>query len=188
MLNDDIQNLHMKKVFILLAFISLFISINAQKIYSTKTGKISFFSNAPLQDIEASTSEVESKLAANGQIVFSLLIKGFQFDNQKMEDDFNEDYMESTKYPKADFKGNITNISEVNLAKDGTYAAKVKGSLTIHGVTKEVTADGTIDVKGSKVIATSKFNVVVKDYNIGGALVGKKIADTIAITVNCEYE
>lgn len=178
----------MKKALILLAFAIFFTGIHAQKIYSTKTGKISFFSNAPLQDIEAETSEVESKLASNGQIVFSLLIKGFQFDNQKMEDDFNEDYMESTKYPKADFKGNITNISEINLSKDGTYPAKVKGSLTIHGVTKEITTDGTIEVKGAKVIASSKFNVAVKDYNIGGALIGKKIANTIAITVNCEYE
>lgn len=178
----------MKQVIILLAFTTLFSSMHAQKIYSTKTAKISFFSSAPLQDIEAKTSEVESKLASNGQIAFSLLIKGFQFDNQKMEDDFNEDYMESSKYPKASFNGNITNINEINFSKDGTYPAKVKGSLTIHGVTKEVSADGTIEVRGSKLIARSKFDVAVKDYNIGGALIGKKIANTIAITVNCEYE
>ncbi len=96
--------------------------------------------------------------------------------------------MESTKFPKADFKGNITNISDVNLSKDGTYPAKVKGNLTIHGVTKEITTDGAIEVKGSKVIARSKFDVAVKDFNIGGTLIGKKIANTIAITINCEYE
>lgn len=173
---------------ILLAFAAILGSAEAQKIYSTKTGSISFFSNAPLQDIEAKTTEVESKLAANGQIVFTLLVKGFQFDNQKMEDDFNEDYMESSKYPKASFKGNITNISEINFSKDGTYPAKVRGELTIHGVTKEVAADGIIEVKGAKVIARSKFEVAVRDFNIGGALIGKKIANTIAITVNCEYE
>ena len=178
----------MKRIIILLVFATLAGSAHAQKIYSTKTGSISFFSNAPLQDIEAKTNEVESKLASNGQIVFALLIKDFQFDNQKMEDDFNENYMESTKYPKAYFKGNITNISEVDFSKDGSYPAKVKGDLTIHGVTKEITGDGTIEVKGSKVVARSKFDIAVKDYNIGGALVGKKIASTIAITVNCEYE
>jgi polyisoprenoid-binding protein YceI len=178
----------MNRIIVLLAFAILWSSLAAQKIYSTKTGSISFFSSAPLQDIEAKTSEVESKLAANGQIVFTLLIKGFQFDNQKMEDDFNEDYMESSKYPKASFKGNITNINQIDFSKDGTYPAQVKGDLTIHGVTKPITADGTIEVKGSKVIARSKFNIAVKDYNIGGALVGKKIANTIAITINCEYE
>lgn len=178
----------MKRIIILLVFATLTSSIQAQKISSTKTGNISFFSNAPLQDIEAKSNQVESKLASNGQIVFALLIKDFQFDNQKMEDDFNENYMESTKYPKAFFKGNITNISEIDLSKDGSYPAKVKGDLTIHGVTKEITGDGTIEVKGSKVVARSKFDIAVKDYNIGGALVGKKIANTIAITVNCEYE
>ena len=172
----------------MLALITMLSSLQAQKIYSTKAGKISFFSSSPLQDIEAKTSEVESKLAANGQIVFTMLIKGFQFDNQKMEDDFNESYLESSKFPKATFKGNITNINDIDFSKDGSYPAKVSGDLTIHGVTKPVTADGTIEVKGSKVIASSKFNITVKDYNIGGVLIGKKIANTIAITVNCEYE
>ena len=178
----------MKRLIIFLAFATFSGDIGAQKIYSTKTGRISFFSSTPIQDIEAKTSEVESKMASSGQIAFMLLIKGFQFRNQKMEDDFNEDYMESTKYPKANFKGTITNISEINLSKDGAYPAKVKGDLTIHGVTKEITSDGTIEVKGSKVIAKSKFNVAVKDFNIGGALIGKKIAGTLAITVDCEYE
>lgn len=178
----------MKQIITILAFTTLFSSMYAQKIYSTKTGKISFFSSAPLEDIEAKTSEVESKFASNGQIVFTLLMKGFEFENQLMEDHFNEEYLESSKYPKADFKGNITNISEINLSKDGAYPVKVKGNLTIHGVTKEVASDGTIEVKGSKMTAKSKFNISLKDYNVGGALIGKKIANNIAITINCEYE
>lgn len=164
----------MKGIIILLALATLVASVNGQKIYSTKTGRISFFSSAPLEDIEANTSEVESKFASNGQIVFTMLMKGFEFENQEMEDHFNEEYLESTKYPKADFKGNITNINEINLTKDGTYPAKVKGNLTIHGVTKEVATNGTIEVRGSKVIAKSKFDIFLKDYNIGSALIGKK--------------
>jgi polyisoprenoid-binding protein YceI len=178
----------MKQIVIAIAFAAMFTSLHAQKIYSTKTGKISFFSSAPLEDIEAKTSEVESKFASNGQIVFTLLMKGFEFENQQMEDHFNEEYLESTKYPKADFKGNIINMNEIDLSKDGTYPAKVKGNLTIHGVTKEIATNGTIEVKGPKVIAKSKFDIALKDYNIGGALIGKKIANTIAITINCEYE
>src|SRR4051812_31116624 len=143
----------MKRIVIAIAFAAMFTNLHAQKIYSTKTGKISFFSSAPLEDIEAKTSEVESKFASNGQIVFTLLMKGFEFENQQMEDHFNEEYLESTKYPKADFKGNIINMNEIDLSKDGTYPAKVKGSLTIHGVTKEIATNGTIEVKGPKVIA-----------------------------------
>lgn len=180
--------MNMRIIMILGAFFIFCISSNAQKIYSTKTGRISFYSNAPLEDIEAKTSEVESKLAPNGQIVFTLLMKGFEFENQLMEDHFNEEYLESSKYPKADFRGTILNISAVNFAKDGVYPAKVKGNLTIHGVTREITSDGTIEVKGGKVLVKSKFDISLKDFNVGGSLIGKKIANNIAITINCEYE
>ena len=185
-----LYNTPMKKVFLLTIMISLLVTgLHAQKIYSTKNGKISFFSNAPLEDIEAKNNEVESKLAAStGQVVFTLLMKGFQFENQLMEEHFNENYVESNKYPKADFKGYITNIKDINFAKDGTYPAKVKGTLTIHGVSKEINQDGTITINGAKANAKTKFNISLKDYNIGGSLIGKKIADKIAITVDCQYE
>jgi hypothetical protein len=179
----------MKYLFILLAAFALTTSIKAQKLYSTKSGKISFESKAALEDIEAKNSEVESKLlSSNGQIVFNLLIKGFQFENQLMEDHFNENYLESSKYPKATFKGFITNIKEINFSKDGTYPAKARGKLTIHGVTKDVSSNGTITVKNGKVRANSTFDIKLKDYKIGGSLIGKKIAEAIVIYVDCQYE
>jgi hypothetical protein len=180
----------MKRIFILIAAVAFATSsVQAQKIYSTKTGHISFFSDAPLEDIKAETSEVESKLApSNGQLVFTLLIKGFKFPNALMQEHFNDNYMESSKFPKSEFKGFITNIKDINFSKDGTYPAKVKGNLTIHGVTHEVQTNGTVEVKGGKVTGKSKFNVNLKDYGIGGMHIGKKIAETIAITVDCEYE
>ena len=180
----------MKRIFIFLMAAGLAAtSLQAQKVYSTKNGKISFFSKAPLEDIEASTSEVESKFASStGQLVFTLLIKGFQFENQLMEDHFNENYLESNKFPKSNFKGYVTNIKDINFAKDGTYPAKVKGSLNIHGVAKEIESDGTIDIKGGKVTAKTKFPIKLKDHKIGGAMVGKKIAETIMVNVSCQYD
>lgn len=179
----------MKRLLILITAITLTTTIDAQKLYSTKSGKISFESKAPLEDIEARNSEVESKLlASNGQIVFNLLIKGFQFENQLMEDHFNENYLESSKYPKADFKGFITNFKDINFEKDGSYPATAKGKLTIHGVTRDVISTGTVVVKGGKVTAKSNFDIKLKDFNIGGSLIGKKIAETISIKVDCQYE
>ncbi len=178
------------RLFILIVLISLTTSsLLAQKIYSTKNGKISFFSNTPLEDIEAKNNEVESKLASsNGQVIFTLLMKSFQFENSLMEEHFNENYIESSKYPKADFKGFITNIKDVDFSRDGTYATKVQGALTIHGVTKQVSTDGTITISGGKVTARTKFNISLKDYNIGGSQIGKKVAEKIEVTVNCQYE
>jgi polyisoprenoid-binding protein YceI len=115
-------------------------------------------------------------------------MKGFKFENQLMEEHFNESYVESSKFPKSDFKGMITNIKDINFSKDGTYPAKVKGSLTIHGVTRETEANGTLEVKGASVTAKTKFVVKLGDYGISSKKIGKNIAETIAITVDCRYE
>lgn len=174
----------------IIAILVLSVGVQSQKIYSTKSGKITFQSIAPLEDIEAINSEVESKLSGtDGQIIFNLLVKGFHFDNDLMEDHFNENYAESSKFPKATFKGLITNIKDVNFAKDGIYPAVVKGKLTIHGVTRDVQSNGTITVKGGRPTAKSKFSIQVKDYNIAiPKLVGNKIAENVTILVDCQYQ
>ena len=180
----------MKRILIL--FISILLaatSLQAQKMYSTKSGKISFFSKTPIEDIQASNSDVESKLASStGQVAFMLLINGFRFENQLMEEHFNESYLESDKFPKSDFKGFITNIKSVDLTKDGVYPAAVKGDLTIHGVTRPLETTGTLEVRGGKLSAKTKFPVRLKDYNISGGVIGKKVAETIMVEVNCQYD
>jgi len=89
--------------------------VNAQKVFATKSGQIYFNATGALVKIAAVNNQVDSKFVdATGQIIFGVLIKGFKFENQLMEDHFNENYMESTQFPKADFKGYITNIKEIN--------------------------------------------------------------------------
>ena len=92
-------------------------TVNAQKVYATKSGQIYFNATGALVKIAAVNNQVDSKFVdATGQIIFGVLIKGFKFENQLMEDHFNENYMESTQFPKADFKGYITNIKEINFS------------------------------------------------------------------------
>ena len=107
-----------------------------------------------------------------------------------MEEHFNsDDYMASSKYPKAGFSGTISNISAVNFSKDGSYDITVSGNLTIRDVTKPVTAKGTIVIKDAKPTATSTFTVKRKEFNvIGESFMQQKIAEEIQITVNCEYD
>ena len=106
-----------------------------------------------------------------------------------MEEHFNENFMESSTYPKADFKGKITNLNEINFSKDGTYKTKVSGNLTMHGVTKPVATEGTITIKGGKISAQSKFNVKLDDFKIERKPMHKdKISDTIEIRVDASYE
>jgi len=180
----------MKRLFFLLALI-FFIQLNAQsQVYYTKNGNISFFSKSVLQNIEADNNQVISVLnTQSGSIQFSLLNNAFQFEKAKMQEDFNENYIESNQYPRSTFKGTITNISGVNFQKDGSYNVSVNGDLAIHGVTKSIAIPATIIVKNGNISAKANFNIPVKDFKIDiPTIVSKKIAENIQIKVDCDYQ
>ena len=158
--------------------------------YFTKNGKISFFSKTSLENISADNNQVISVLnTATGAVQFSLLNNAFHFPKAKMEEDFNQNYMESDKYPKSTFKGTITDMSTFSPGKDGSYNVNVKGDLMIHGVSKNINAPATITVKDGKISSASSFKFLIKDYNIRiPTIVAGKIAESIEVTVNCNYE
>jgi hypothetical protein len=180
----------MKKILALAAFMMLSVAAFTQSIYMTRSGQISFFSKTPMENIEAINNEVTSMLdTGKGDLVFAVLIKSFHFDRALMEEHFNENYMESSKIPKATFQGKISNLSDINFAKDGTYEATITGDLTIHGIKQPHKGTGTITVSKGKISGVSNFTVKVADYNIEiPSLVKDKIAPTIEIRVNCIYE
>lgn len=174
----------MKKILVLLACMPL--AVMAQKTYSTKTAKIKFFSHTPAEDIQATNSQVESKLVdKTGALSFVMLMKGFVFENALMQEHFNgKDYLNSPAFPKATFTGNITNIAAVNFAKNGKYNVTVSGNLTIKGKTQKTTATGTITVNNGKLVATSVFKIKLKDFGLN---VSEEIAEVIEITVTANY-
>ncbi|MGZ3750102.1 MAG: YceI family protein [Mucilaginibacter sp.] len=179
----------MKKTTLLLILVISSFASQAQKLFSTKTGQIKFNASSPLEKIEAVNNQVDSKMIdKTGQIVFSVLIKSFKFENQLMEDHFNENYMESSKIPKADFKGYVTNVSSVNFAKDGKYPVTVEGTLTIHDVSQKVSTTGFIEIVSGKPVINGTFKVKIKDYGITGSYIGGKIANEAELTINCKYE
>lgn len=180
----------MKKNMLIL-FVMMFasFSMQAQK-YFTKNGHISFFSKTSMENIKAVNDQVMNVLnIQSGEMQFSVLIKSFHFDKALMEEHFNENYLESEKYPKSIFKGNISNLTEVNFTKDGQYPVSVTGSLTLHGVTKQVTASGKIVITAGKISASSVFNIRLADYNISiPKLVKDNIAETVEVTVLSDYD
>lgn len=177
----------MKNIFLITCLLFC-VQTKSQKIY-TKNGSISFFSKTALENISADNNQVTSILnQQNGEIQFSVLIKAFHFKKALMEEHFNENYMESDKYPKAIFKGAITDISKVNFTKDGSYVVTVSGDLTIHGITNKVSVPGTITIKSAVASASASFAVRPADYKISiPKLVKDNIAESINITVNCNY-
>ena len=157
--------------------------------YITRNGNISIYSHTQAEDIKAQNNEVVSVVnASTGSVELKLAIKSFHFAKTAMEEHFNDDdYMASEKYPKAGFKGKITNITAVDFTKNGTYNVSVTGDLTIRDVTKTITIPGVITVADGSITITSTFNVKRKEYNvIGESFVQEKIGEEIQITVNCK--
>ena len=178
----------MKRMFLLVLFLNIIIAGNAQK-YLTKNGYIGFYSHTPLEEIKADNNQVVSALdTSTGEMVFQALIKSFHFDRALMEEHFNENYMESDKIPKSVFKGKVTNLSDVDFSKPGTYNVTVEGDLTIHDVTNKISSKGTIEVFEGGINANSKFNVVPEDYKITiPGVVRDKIDKTLEVTVTMKY-
>jgi len=163
--NNDQQ---MKKIILSAACLMMGTAAFAQT-FITRTGKISFNASAPSspEKIEAINNEVANIIdVKSGAIIFQVPVKSFKFERELMQEHFNENYLESDKYPRADFKGNITNLADISFTKDGSYTLKVAGKLTIHGVTKDISVPGTITITGNSVRITAKFSVRLSEYNV----------------------
>jgi hypothetical protein len=170
--------------------IGFLINANAQTKYFTKTGTISFIAGTALEDIDAINKSVTSVFdASTGQIEFAVLIKGFEFKRGLMQEHFNENYLESEKYPKSIFKGMFVDIAQINFLKDGSYSTSVKGSLDIHHVKKEVEVPALIKVVNGVISSEASFKIVLENYKIKipGA-VKDKISPTAEIHINCTYK
>ena len=156
---------------------------NAQ-VFMTNNGSVKFFSEAPLENIESvSKSAMAALNAKTGKVFLRLPIRSFKFDKALMEEHFNENYLESDKYPNAEFDGTITNLPD--LKKDGTYKVTAKGKFTVHGVAVERSIDGTLTVKGSSITVNSVFKIKCVDHKIEiPKLVFKNIAEELDVTVD----
>jgi hypothetical protein len=150
--------------------------------FSTKKGSIKFVSPTDA-DVIAINNEVSSKISATGEIRFSLLFKGFQFKYAEMQTHFNEEYVESGKYPRASFAGTIQNIKSIDLSKDGKYSAKIVGTLTMHGVTKPVQTNATLNINKGSIAATATISIIMSDFNIDASAVTEKVD----LEINCNY-
>lgn len=159
------------------------------RIYKSNTGNINFYSHTAMEDIEADNHKVKSAFSSeNGKIQFSLLVKDFEFEKALMQEHFNENYMESSKYPRATFSGTIDDMGAVKLSIPGTYTSKITGKLTIKDVSKTVSTTGTFVVKADEVNAKATFNVNPEDYNISiPKVVNDNISRNIRVTVDVDY-
>ena len=175
----------MKNLIFIFILLTANVSQAQQKLF-TKNGSITFTSKAPVQTIQAVNNKVLSVWeTASGIIEFSLLVKGFQFPKALMQEHFNENYLESDKYPKATFKGVIENSKSIVFTGDNIQNVKVNGVLTMHGISKQIVIPATIKIKNGEVSAVSNFVVSLDDYAIKvPSVVSESINKKINIQIN----
>ncbi len=179
----------MKKYSLILLVLIMGTSVFAQK-FVTKSGHIRFYSETPMETIEANNKQVNSAYDhENGAFVFKVLMKSFEFEKALMQEHFNENYVESDDFPNSFFKGKIVNNEDIDLNKMGEVPVKVIGQLTLHGMTMDVEADGIMDIQENMISASSKIIIEPKEYDIKipGAVV-KNIAEEIEVFINVDLK
>jgi polyisoprenoid-binding protein YceI len=160
------------------------LSASAQGKYKITRSEVSFFSDAPLEDIGGINKETQGIVDFDTRnFLFKVPVKSFVFESTLMEDHFNENYMESEKYPQTIFKGVLQ--GNYDLKKDGEYPVVAAGDLTLHGVTQKRNIPSSLIVKNGTVSLKSKFNVKLADHKIDiPTLVFEKLAETVEVKID----
>lgn len=150
-------------------------------MFATTTGNTSFSASTPLEDINAENKKSQAILnTANNEIAIRMNMRDFVFPNKLMQEHFNENYIESVKYPTATFSGKVDKAPDYT--KDGQYDVSATGKFTVHGVTKQRTITGKMKIEGGKITITSDFQVPLTDHNIEvPKVVFVKIAQIISV-------
>lgn len=158
----------------------------AQKYVSTES-VVSFFSEAPLENIKATNKKSASIFNLQTQeVAFSVPVSEFQFEKKLMQQHFNERYMETDKFPRATFAGKVEGF---NGSITDIQSVHVIGKLTIHGVSREVTIPGTLQLQNQTAVAKAKFKVALADHKIEvPKLLWENIAEVIEVTVDFKYK
>ena len=178
------------KKFILLIFLFAQSYWGIGQLLRSKESKITFFSEALLENITATSTKAKAVVdIEHKEIAVKINMTSFEFPNKLMQEHFNENYLESDKYPQATFTGNLTKV--LNWSTPFNTTASISGVLTIHGVSKMEIIEGKIinDPNRNTVIFESSFPITVKDFNIKvPTLVFTKIAEVVNVKIYLKLE
>ncbi len=177
----------MKNILKLLLISCLASNATFGQLYSTQSGETSFFSETPMENISGLNKMVGAIInTSTNDIAVSMKMSAFDFPNKLMQEHFNENYMESGKYPTGIFKGKI--VDAIDYTKNGTYDVTAKGQLTLHGVTQTREVKGKMTIENQKITLVSNFDVKLVDHKIEvPKLVFAKIAEVIAVKLKYTF-
>jgi len=154
-----------------------------QERYFTTNGFVNFFSHSPVEDINADNNQTMSIInVENNEVVIHVLMKSFMFEKSLMQEHFNENYVESDKYPKSKFNGKMTNFDPKNSSKQ---TVKLAGELSLHGVTKPVETEAEVLFKDEELSLKGTFNIAVADY---GIKIPQTVINNIAKSIKVSFD
>ena len=156
-------------------------------LYSVSRGTVVFHSNAPMELIRASSDKLKGLLDIQKKtFAFRIPVASFQgFNSPLQQVHFNENYMESERYPDISFGGKI--IEDYDLSVPGNYTIRAKGILNVHGVEQERIIKSDITVRSGSIITLSKFTVLLADHDIKiPKVVEEKLASEIMVEVRAD--
>ncbi|TAH05062.1 MAG: YceI family protein [Sphingobacteriales bacterium] len=172
---------------VLICLCGLLCGVQAQ-VFSVVRSEVSFQSDAPHEILKASASNAMKGIVDFNKRTFAFTIpmKSFDgFNSSLQKEHFNENYMESEKYPAASFSGRI--IEEEDFSKDGAYTLRAKGKLFVHGIAQERIIKCDITIKNGNIKVKSFFTVLLADHEIKvPRIVHEKLASEIKINLLAE--
>ena len=174
---------------LLISLYSFSIPKAAGPVYEVKNGTILFHSSAELELIKASSDQLKGLVDTDKKnFAFKISMNSFRgFNSPLQQEHFNENYVESGKFPDASFSGKI--IEDDDLTKDGTYTIRAKGLLTVHGVSQERIIRSNVVVRQGKIKLNSIFTVLLTDHNIKiPRIVSEKLSSEIKVEIQAELE
>lgn len=155
--------------------------------YRCENGRVQFKSDAPLEVIQAHSNKLRGILDPERKtFAWTVEVATFEgFNSPLQREHFNENYLETTRFPKAVFSGKI--IEDIDFTQNGTWSVRAKGKLVLHGVEQERIIKSQMDVRNGTVRIRAAFTVPLADHDIAiPKVVYQKIAEEISVTVDAE--
>lgn len=173
----------MKKLASFLFVCCVLHGIGKAQIYMADSCRVGFFSAATIEDIAATNTIAKPLMStATGEIDIKINNQFFKFKKELMEEHFNEEYMETSKYQYTTFSGKVN--EKVDYTKDGTTNVTVTGTMDMHGVKNNITIPGSITVQGNIIFLKANFNVKLSDYKVKvPSVLGNNIAEQVAVSL-----
>lgn len=176
----------MKKTALFCLVLCSITNLFAQDKKITRTGQVSFEASVPaFEEVKADHKNVTAALnSKTGDIQALILIKGFRFKVALMEEHFNENYIESDKFPKATFKGKIEGFDYEKLSATGQDLT-IKGTIELHGKSKDIVFTAKVKKAKESVELVSSFVLNPDDFDIKiPSIVSKKVSKKVNVKLN----